>query len=108
LEFTNQVAEVSGFANLLNPLRDIPIIKAALAYDHLDTGETIVLVINQALYFGDQLDDILIKPNQLRAFGNIVDGIPKHLGGSIHLITIPEDSLTIHLKLKGVISYFPV
>jgi hypothetical protein len=69
LEFTNQVAEVSGFANLLNPLRDIPIIKAALAYDHLDTGETIVLVINQALYFGDQLDDIIIKPNQLQAFG---------------------------------------
>jgi hypothetical protein len=56
LEYTYQVAEVSGFANSM---------KAALAYDHPDTGEVLILILNQALYFGDQLDQNLLNPNQL-------------------------------------------
>ncbi len=52
LEYTNQVAEVLGFANSMEPLQDIPIVKAALAYNHPVTGEVFVSIINQALYFG--------------------------------------------------------
>jgi hypothetical protein len=65
LEFTGQVAGVSGFANSMQALQDIPIVKAALAYDDPNTGETIVLIINQALYFGKHMDDILLNPNKI-------------------------------------------
>ncbi len=51
LEYTGQVAEVSGFSHALQTLEDIPIVKAAVAYDNPLTGETAVLIINQALYF---------------------------------------------------------
>lgn len=63
LEYTGRTAEVSGFANSLAPLSNIPIVKATLAYDHPQTGEVILWVINQALYFGDQLDEVLLNPN---------------------------------------------
>jgi hypothetical protein len=33
LEYTGQVTEVSGFANSLEPLQNIPIVKAAAAYN---------------------------------------------------------------------------
>jgi hypothetical protein len=63
LEYTNQVAEVSVFAYSLEPLKNIPIVKAAVAYDDPDSGEMIILIINQALYDGDQLDEVLLNPN---------------------------------------------
>jgi hypothetical protein len=34
LEYTGQVAEASGFTNSLEPLQDIPIVNAALAFDN--------------------------------------------------------------------------
>jgi len=66
------------------------------------------LVINQALYFGDQLDEVLLNPNQIRAYGNIVDDVPKIFGGTSHSITIPDENIVIPLSMKGIISYFPV
>jgi hypothetical protein len=65
LEYKDQVADVSGFANSMQPLQNIPIVKAALAYDHPDTGVVIVLIINQVLYFGNQLDQTSFNPNQI-------------------------------------------
>jgi hypothetical protein len=59
------VAKVSGFANSLESIKDVPVVKATLAYDHPVTGEAILLVINQALYFENQLDHVLLNPNKL-------------------------------------------
>ncbi len=110
LEYTGEVAEVSGFANPMQTIQDVPIVKAALAYDPPDNGDTIILIINQALYFDDQLDNVLLNPNQMRFHGLIVDDIPKHLshGKSSHSIHIEEENLRIPLLLNGAISYFSV
>jgi hypothetical protein len=51
------------YFNSLEVLQDIPIVKAAVAYDDPNTGETYVIIINQALYFGEQLTHILLNPN---------------------------------------------
>jgi hypothetical protein len=101
IEYTGQVAEVSRFANLHDTIQDVPIVKAVVAHDHPGTGQVIIHSINQALYFWDQLDEILLNPNQICAHGDIVDDVPKHLGGSKHAITIPEEDMTIPLKLRG-------
>jgi hypothetical protein len=97
LEISGQVAEVSGFSNEMDSLQDIPIVKAAVAYDHPDTGEVIILVINQALYFGDKFTHILLNPNQMRSHNIHVDDVPKHLSStSTHSIWVEEESLDIH------------
>lgn len=110
LECTGQVAEVSGFVNSLETIQDIPIVKATVAYDYPESGETIILVINQALYYDNQLDNILLNPNQMRFHGLIVNNIPKHLsqGKSSYSIFIEDETLCIPLNLNGIISYFSV
>jgi hypothetical protein len=102
LETYGQVAEVSGFSDSMKPLQDIPIVKAAVAFDNLETGETVVVIINQALYFGDQLQHILLNPNQIRSNIIQVDDVPVHLSASSsHSIIVKEENLTIPLNLKG-------
>jgi hypothetical protein len=88
LEYNNQVAEVSGFANSMQTLKEVPIVKAALAYDHPD--------------------QVLLNPNQLRAYGSVVDDVPLSLGITSHSITTPKHELTTPLCLRGIISYFPI
>jgi hypothetical protein len=111
IEYLGKVAEVSGFTSSLNTIRDVPIVKAALAYDDHESGETIILMFNQALYFGNnQLPNILLNPNQMRSQGLIVEDCPKHLsrGKSTHSIIVKDENLVIPLRLHGVMSYFNV
>jgi hypothetical protein len=110
LSYTGKVAHVSAFSPQLDVMTDIPIVKAAVAYDDATTGETYILIINQALYFGNLLPHILLNPNQLRANGIIVNDIPKHLshGTSSHSIDFTTEGIKLPLLLKGIISYLPV
>jgi hypothetical protein len=57
----------------------IPVVQAGTAYTHPETGETVILVVNQGLYMGDMLNSSLLNPNQLWSFGIIVDDCPLHL-----------------------------
>jgi hypothetical protein len=94
LEYHGQEVEVSGFAITMKPLTNVPIVKATIAYDCPKTGETAVLIINQALNFGNQLSHILLNPNQLRAYVIRVDDIPKHISKtSAHAIIIEKKNL---------------
>jgi hypothetical protein len=43
------------------------------------TGETLIIVIPQALYPADHLRYSLLCPSQMRHYGIIVDDIPRHL-----------------------------
>lgn len=58
MEYTGKVVQVSGFAKNLQILNDISIVIAAVAYDYHHIGETTIIIINQALYFGDHLTHI--------------------------------------------------
>ncbi len=109
LETYGQVAEVSEFFDSMEALRDIPIIKAAIAYDDPQSGETVILIINQPLYFGGQLQQMLLNPNQIRSNDIQVNDAPKHLSASSsHSILVKEENLVIPLNLKGILSYFKV
>lgn len=111
LEYTGKSCSVVGF-NRDNPkdkLTHIPIIKTATAYD-TPTGETLILVIPQALYLGDYLSYSLLCPNQLRDHGIILDDVPQHLAPdprlATHSIYAPEENVRIPLEMRGVISLF--
>ena len=42
----------------------------------LENGETVILIINEALYFGNQMDHSMVNPNQIRAYGIDVSDNP--------------------------------
>ncbi len=93
-------------------MQDIPIVQAGIAYDNPDTGETVIFIINQGLYFGDSLPVTLLNANQMRFNGIEVDDVPKHLAKdpskATHSIYIPEHDIRIPLSVRGVISCLPV
>ena len=69
LAFTGQTCTVKPFTDKYEPVVDVPMVTAATAFDHPRTGETIILMFHQALWFGTLVSNSLIAPNQVRSFG---------------------------------------
>jgi hypothetical protein len=105
LWYTDVKVSVSPFIGEYSPLENVPIASVATAWDCPTDGGTILLVINEALYFGDRMDHSLLCPNQLRGFGLIVNDVPKSYDpNSTHSIILPGQ-LKLPLQMRGVISY---
>jgi len=79
-------ADVKGFHGNLGKLAGIPIGTCYTAINHPVLQETIMGAFHQCLYFGGQMEEYLINPNQLWANGLIVDMCPKQYsnGKSFH------------------------
>ena len=68
LSYTNKSADVYPYHDAYKPLENIPIVSGATAFDHED-GNTYILVIHEALYYGTKMSHSLINPNQIRHNG---------------------------------------
>ena len=64
VERTSKVVSVGGFHPGLGLKKNVPIVSAAVAYDD-PSGEVIILLIHQALYFPD-MENNLLCPMQMR------------------------------------------
>ena len=72
-----------------------------------ETSIEYLLVINQAIYLGDELKHSLLNPNQLRTNGVQVDECPRQFDRrSTHSIMVRDPPLMIPLELSGVVSCF--
>ena len=49
--YTGGVCDVYSYSNSYKPLKQVPVVEAITAYNHL-AGETFILVLVQALYLG--------------------------------------------------------
>ena len=109
LSITDQVCQVVPYHQDYQPFNEVPVVQAATAYDHPETGRTYILIINQALLVPN-LETTLLNPNQMRANGIIVNDVPKHLTKepteTSHSIYCPTENLRIPLQLRGIISGF--
>ena len=66
LAYTNRVCDVHAFTDQVDTISNIPVVTGASAAT-LPNGETVILVVHQGLYFGDDMPHSLINPNQIRA-----------------------------------------
>ncbi|KAL7540871.1 hypothetical protein ACHAXR_010448 [Thalassiosira sp. AJA248-18] len=71
---TGQTCEVKGFHNSFDAISNVPIATVATAWTNPQSGATYILIFNESLYFGEQMDHSLINPNQLRTCGLPVYG----------------------------------
>ena len=92
--------------------KELRVVNAAVAYERPETGEIIIVMINQAIHM-PTLDHNLLSTMQLRLSDMIVNDCPKFLeknpGDNSHCIICPDptgEPLRIPLRLKGVTSYF--
>jgi hypothetical protein len=73
----NKYATVYSFSDERKPFDKVPIGSIATAWVNPETGKTIILIFNEALYFGDHLKATLLCPNQMWAYGIVVLNTPK-------------------------------
>jgi hypothetical protein len=108
IAYTEQMVEVSPYHPKDEGIKNVPIVQAGTAYDHPESGESYILILNQALYLGDQFPIMFLNPNQARANQIIVDDIPRCLvpdpKTATHSIYFPDDNIRIPLELNGIIS----
>ena len=102
LSTTGQTCDVKGFHDEFEAIKDVPIARVATAYKDTD-GNTYILVINEALFFGQSMDHSLINPNQIRHFGipvsdNAYDGASD--------FGIDHEDLFIPFETKGSVVFF--
>lgn len=107
LEASGETATVHSFSDDRKPFSDVPIGTIATSWVDPKTSEVYLLVMHEALYFGDNLDHSLICPNQLRSYGIVVDDTPSQFDPqSTHSIVVPGENVMIPLEMSGVISFF--
>lgn len=103
LEYSGRVCDVYPYSSEYNAIKDVPIVKGATAIQDQQSGETIILVINEGLWYGSKLDHSLINPNQLRHFGIEVCDNPYAAEGMF--INEPESGVNVPLQARGTIIF---
>jgi hypothetical protein len=77
LELTGEKVNVYPFSENLPAVQEVPIATVLTIWECIKTGDIwMLLVINEALYFGNRLKESLLCPNQLRADGILVQYAP--------------------------------
>ena len=99
MHYTSRECDVSPFRDDYSPIKNVPIVQAGTAYQSEYTGQTHILIFNEALWMGGAMQHTLVNPNQLRYFGIQVQD---NLMSSEPLSIIKEDeSFNLELKIKG-------
>jgi hypothetical protein len=104
LQYTSRECDVSPYSDSYEPIRNVPIVKGATAVTSKTTGETLILIFNEAIWMGDHLDHSLLNPNQLRHHGIVVqdnpyDKTPLHLASH-------HDEFMMPMQADGTTIYF--
>jgi hypothetical protein len=105
--YTNRACDIMPFSDTYDAKTDVPIVTACTAYQCPQTGQVCILVLNEALWFGDEggMDHTLLNPNQLRNFQlDVHDTNPFDRTTDLHIDT--QSDLQIPLKNKGTVIYF--
>ena len=72
IELTGEVVDVVPHHKEYDSKKDVLIVSAATAWTHPDTGEMFILDYHQALWYGKEVANSLLNPNQMRFYGHRV------------------------------------
>jgi len=104
---------VTGYDPTQGSVKDLKVVGAVIAYDCPQTGEVIIIRINQAIHIKSMSNNLLC-PMQIRMNDIKVFDCPKFLIENPkdidHTLTLPSgngEDYSIPLSLNGVTSYFP-
>jgi len=101
LHYTGKECDVSPYTDAYEAIKSVPIVQAATAHDNLETGETNILILNEAIWMGDQMDHTLVNPNQLRAYGITIQDNP--FDAAPIFIATEDQDFTLPLTTRGTV-----
>jgi hypothetical protein len=103
LSHTGQYCNVHGFSSEQAAISDIPVARVATVWTDKESGLSYLLIINEALYFGDRLNHSWIDPNQIRVTGLQVCDDPFD---RYRTLGIDAESVFIPYETAGSAVYF--
>ena len=71
-----RIVNVSAFSDEYEPRTNIRVSTVAYLWEDPATGKQYILIVHEALYFGDKLEHSLLNPNQIRDNGITVKDVP--------------------------------
>ena len=99
---------VTTFSDDFGMMPEVPVFHAEVSYDCLVTGNSTILIINNALYIKD-MEHNLLPPIMMRLNGLLVDERPKFLCPNptieTHYIFFPTENNRLPISLHGTTSY---
>jgi hypothetical protein len=104
MQYTDRECHVAPYSDAYEPMRNVPIVTGATAITNTETGETTILVFNEAIWMGNQLDHSLLNPNQLRHHGIVVQDNP--YDDTLLQLLSHDDEITIPMHADGTTIYF--
>ena len=99
--YTGEHCKVSPFISTFNTVQEVPIAQCCTVWTS-DEGKEYLLVGDEMLWFGNTLANLLINPNQLRAYGLLV----KYDPFNENEFGIDADEDFIQFDTTGTIVYF--
>ena len=101
LQLTQRAADVYAYTKDIAPIKGVPIVSGATAWDDPVTGQTYILVINEGLYYGNKMDHSLINPNQIRDYGIPLwdNAYDKSRNGELSIEL--EEAIKIRMRSQG-------
>ena len=75
MHYTGDICGVSPFLNTYAPVQEIPVARCCTLWTD-DEGKEYLLVDDKMLWFGTALENSLIDPNQIRAYGLSINDNP--------------------------------
>ena len=75
IKYKGHVVMVTPYHNKYKPMK-VKIVTVTTLWDDLKDGQLYILLIHEALHFGDHLKQMLLNPNQLQAHGLLVKDAP--------------------------------
>jgi hypothetical protein len=99
--FVTKERDVSPHTKTHEAIKSAPVVQAATAHENQETGETIMLMLNKALWTSNKMDHTLVNPNQLWACGLTVQDNP--FSDSPAFASKEGHEFTLPLTNKGTI-----
>ena len=95
METSGLICEVTPFLDSYEPVKEVLVARYCTVWTSQDSGREYLLVGDQMLWFGTQMDHSLINPNQIREYGTPVGDDPfnaSEFGIDAHEAFIPFDT----------------
>jgi hypothetical protein len=107
LELNGEKVNVFPFSEDYAAVQDVPIASVCTVWEEPTNREIWMLVYHEALFFGHQLEELLLCPNQIRAAGVTIEDAPMQfvVSSSSHSIKV-TGAPVIPLQMHGFISHF--
>ena len=96
---TESTANVYPYYTSYEPMYNVPIVTGASTYTNINTRRSFIIVINEALYYGEKLSHYLINLNKLWSYGTMVWDNPFDSNRKLWVET--EDGDTIDIINNG-------